>query len=270
MFRILINHGRLNLAANIRYLRHRGKNLPLHTRKANKETLCEWLSNADDLVEQYDKVIQHLLSVVDRSKSELIVAQQKVVNLQEALLETKNEELQSLKSNVTSTVQSTVKQEIRSFSEVLKSVPEKSALCEERLKTVVRSAISEDDRSRNLIIYGLKEEIDEQLSKKVSSLFEKLGGIKPRVDACRIGKKKDGKTIRPVKALFSNSSTANVILTRAKNLKQSDQYSTVYISPDRSPEERVTHKQLVQQLKKKRDSERESHHFIRDGKICSV
>ena len=37
------------------------------------------------------------------------------------------------------------------------------------------------------------------------------------------------KTIRPVKALFSNSSTANVILTRAKNLKQSDQYSTVYI-----------------------------------------
>ena len=65
---------------------------------------------------------------------------------------------------------------------------------------------------------------------------------------------KDGKTMRPVKSLFSNSSTANVILTRAKNLKQSDQYSTVYISPDRSPEERVTHKQLVLHLKKKRDS----------------
>ena len=95
-----------------------------------------------------------------------------------------------MKSNVTSTVQSTVKQEIRSFSEVLKSVPEKSALCEERLKTVVRSAISDDDISKNLITYGLKEEIDEQLSEKVSSLFEKLGGIKPRVDACRIGKKK--------------------------------------------------------------------------------
>ena len=90
-----------------------------NTRKANKETLCEWLSNADDLVEQYDKVIQHLLSVVDRSKSELIVAQQKVVNLQEELLEKTSEELQSLKSNVTSTVQSTVQQEIRSFSEVL-------------------------------------------------------------------------------------------------------------------------------------------------------
>ena len=57
-----------------------------NTRKANKETLCEWLSNADDLVEQYETDIQHLLSIVDKSKSELIVAQQKVVNLQEDLL----------------------------------------------------------------------------------------------------------------------------------------------------------------------------------------
>ena len=88
------------------------------------------------------------------------------------------------------------KQEIRSFSEVLKSVPEKSALCVERLKTFVRSAISDDDKSRNLIIYGLKEENDEKLSEKVTFLFEKLGGIKPRVDACRIRKKSDGKLSR--------------------------------------------------------------------------
>lgn len=243
-----------------------------NTRKANKETLCEWLSDADDLVEKYDTVVKHLLSIVDKSKSELIVVQQKVVNLQEELLEKKNEELQNLKSDVTSTVQSTVKQEIRSFSEVLKSAPSKSALCEEKLKTVVRSAISDDDRSRNLIIHGLREESDEQLSEKVSCLFEKLGGIKPRLEVCRIGKKSTEKTMtmRPVKAVFSNTSTARVILARAKNLKKTDQYSAVYISPDRSPEERATHKQLILQLKKKRDSERDSYHFIRDGKICAV
>ena len=90
-------------------------------------------------------------------------------------------------------MQSTVKQEIRSFSEVLKSVPETSALCVERLKTFVRSAISEDDRSINLIIYGLKEENDEQFSKKVSSLLEQLGGIKPHFEACHIGKNLMGK-----------------------------------------------------------------------------
>jgi hypothetical protein len=60
-----------------------------NTRKANKETLCEWLSDADDLVEKYDTVVKHLLSIVDKSKSELIVVQQKVVNLQEELLEKK-------------------------------------------------------------------------------------------------------------------------------------------------------------------------------------
>ena len=175
-----------------------------------------------------------------------------------------------MKSDVTSTVQSTVKQEIRSFSEVLKSAPSKSALCEEKLKTVVRSAISDDDRGRNLIIHGLREESDEQLSEKVSCLFEKLGGIKPRLEVCRTGKKSTEKTMRPVKAVFSNTSTARVILARAKNLKKTDQYSAVYISPDRSPEERATHKQLILQLKKKRDSERDSYHFIRDGKICTV
>ena len=41
-----------------------------------------------------DTVVEHLLSIVDKSKSELIVVQQKVVNLQEELLEKKNEELQ--------------------------------------------------------------------------------------------------------------------------------------------------------------------------------
>jgi hypothetical protein len=42
-----------------------------------------------------------------------------VVNLQEEPPEKKNEEQHNLKSNVTSTLQTTVKQEIRSFSEVL-------------------------------------------------------------------------------------------------------------------------------------------------------
>jgi hypothetical protein len=71
------------------------------------------------------------------------------VNLQEELLEKKNAELQSLKSNVEVLF---VKHEIRSFSEVLKSVPKNSSLSEERVKTAVRDAINEDGRSRNIII----------------------------------------------------------------------------------------------------------------------
>ena len=242
-----------------------------NTRKTSKEILGKWLSEADDLVQHYETVFKHLLSIVDKTKSELIVAQKKVVVLQEELLEKKDVELQSFQSNVESTVQSTVKDEIRSFSEVLKSVPEHSAfISEEKVKTAVRDVISEDDRSRNLIIHGLKEEDNEKLSDKVSAVFEEIGGIKPRVEVCRIGKTSRGETSRPVKAVFQNRSTARVLLTKAKYLKQSEQYKTVYISPDRSPEERETHKQLVLQLKNKRDNDREYHHFIRDGKVCSV
>ena len=134
----------------------------------------------------------------------------------------------------------------------------------------MRDVISEDDRRRNLIFHGLKEEDDEKLSDKVSGILEELGGIKPHVEVCRIGKLYGGEACRPVKAVFSNRSTAQVFLTKAKYLRQSERYKTVYISPDRSPEEREAHKQLVLQLKNKRDTDRESHHFIRDGKICSI
>ena len=108
------------------------------------------------------------------------------MNLQEELLETK--EWGVAKLEIERHINCAKLQEIRSVSEVIKSVPEKSALCVERSKTVVWSAISEDDGSRNLVINGLKEN-DEPLSEKVSSLFEKLGGIKPCVEVCRIGKK---------------------------------------------------------------------------------
>jgi hypothetical protein len=70
--------------------------------------------------------------------------------------------------------------------------------------------------------------------------------------------------------VFSNRSTVKVLLTKAKNLKQSDRYKTVFISPDRSLQERETHKKLILQLKSKRDNDRETHHFIRDGVVCSV
>jgi len=170
-----------------------------------------------------------MLGVVDKSKTEVIAAQQKVVKLQEELLVRKDEELKTLQSNVTSTVQSTVQHEIRTYSAAVKSSPPQSNFCEENLKTVVRDVIEKEDRSKNLIIHGLKEETGELLSRKVSCLFEELGE-KPKVEVCRIGREITEEAERPVKVVFSNSTSARVILLRSKNLKQSDQYKTVYVT----------------------------------------
>ena len=237
--------------------------------KVKKEMLGKWLERVVKLLERNEAIMMHLLGIVDKSKTDLIAAQQKVVKLQEELLVRKNEVLKTLQTTVTSTVQNTVQHEIRSYSEAVMSAPAKTTLCEDNLKTVVRNAIEDEDRSRNLIIHGMKEESGEQLSEKVSCLLEKLGE-KPRVEVCRIGKGSTGTSIRPVKVVFSNSTSPKIILSKSKNLKVCDKYKEVYICPDRTAEERVIHKQLVQVLKKKRDEEPSRHHFIRNNQVCSV
>jgi hypothetical protein len=44
-----------------------------NTRKITKEVKGEWLSDADDLMDKYETLFAHLLSIVDKTKSELIV-----------------------------------------------------------------------------------------------------------------------------------------------------------------------------------------------------
>ena len=239
-----------------------------NTNKAKKDVLSQWLETGVDLLNNHEIVVRHLLGIVDQSKTELIAAQQKVVKLQEDLLEKKNEQLVSLQSDIKTTVQDTVETEIRSYSSVVTSAPPSSPLCENNLKTAVRTAIEEEDRSKNLVIYGLKEDTGEHLSEKVSSIFEALGE-KPRVEVCRIGRETTEQVTRPVKVVFSNSTCSRQILSKSKNLRQVVPFKSVYVCPDRSLEERQIHRQLVLDLKKKKEEEPGHRHFIRNGKLCS-
>jgi hypothetical protein len=56
---------------------------------------------------------------------------------------------------------------------------------QESLKRVIKSAIEDEDRSKNLIIFGLIEEDGEKLDSKVTDLFSDLNE-KPRVSTGRI------------------------------------------------------------------------------------
>ncbi len=118
------------------------------------------------------------------------------------------------------------------------------------------------------MIFGLSEERDEQLCDRVSRVFEEIGE-KPRIEACRLGKApKQGKA-RPVKVNFSSSLIVNQILVKARNLKQSQTHSSIFICPDRSPAQRANHRQLVLELKEKNKENSTTRYFIRGGKICS-
>ena len=67
----------------------------------------------------------------------------------------------------------------------------------ETLKKVVQAVVEEEDRSKNRMLFGLKEELNETLSNKVGEVFVSVSE-KPSFLALRVGKKSASKA-RPVK-----------------------------------------------------------------------
>ena len=129
------------------------------------------------------------------------------------MLECKDKQLKSLQSTVVTTVQATVQKEFKSYSDVVASNTSTSGpVCtQESRKKAVKTAIKKEDRSKNLMVFGLGEEDEENIETKIGELFNELGE-KPRVVSVnRIGDKNHD-TIRPVKVSFSSSTSANQIV----------------------------------------------------------
>ena len=121
----------------------------------------------------------------------------------------------------------------------------------------VKSAIQEDDRSINLIIFGLVENDKEQIDSKVANLLRELGE-KPRLSACTIGAMPSETVLnfcRPVKCTLTSSSVVRQILTKL-NKRES------FICPDRSPEEREARCALIVELKTAATNQPYYKHFI--------
>ena len=138
-----------------------------------------------------------------------------------------------------------------------------------KIKEAVKSAVEEDDRSRNILIFGKKEEDNETVLHTVTTVFEDLKE-KPRVIECRrLGTISQGKC-RPIKVKLSSSEAVLHILQNAKTLKTSSSNRNTYLAHDRTKEERAQHKNLVAMVKAKMDSEPGMYHFIRGGAVVSV
>jgi hypothetical protein len=58
------------------------------------------------------------------------------------------------------------------------------------------------------------------------------------------------------------------VLRRSHLLRKDSRYNSVYVAPDRSPEERKEHKNLVEALKVGIAKEPEFYHFIKNNQIC--
>ena len=80
----------------------------------------------------------------------------------------------------------------------------------------------------------------------------------------------DARNERPIKLSYTNSSVSAEVLRKGRELKGTDKFSSVFIRPDRSPEQRVAQRQLVIDFKSKLRDEPHMRHYIRGDQIISV
>ena len=229
-----------------------------------KAHLIEWLTATTYLLEHcglplLDSAVEQK-SELDDLKNEKIADQKKIIQLQEQLIEKKDKEL--------NTVKKTVESELKSYSSVVERTCS-AALAPQKIASAVSKVKREEDRSNNVVVFGLPEEEHEDLESKVKALLENLEEKPKVVDCCWVGSTKSTR-IRPIKFSVNSSNIVYQLLSKAKKLKDVDGYSTVYIAPDRSVEERLARQKLVAELKEKRSSDTSKHYVIRKGAIMPV
>ena len=227
----------------------------------SKEKLAQCLLKGYQTVHSHIDKFESSRVCVEQLKSELIAAQRSVVKLQQQLLDIQEKQLNTMPS-----VEEAVDKGIELYSQVVSQSIEKSKdLSKEKLKKAVQEVVTEDDRSKNVVIFGLTEETSEDLDTKVTALFGEIDE-KPSFEATRVGKSSEDRS-RPVKVSLRNSDIAHRLLGKAKQLKTTTAYRKVYIAPDRSPEERIKHRKLVAEMRQKARDNPALYYFIYAGSI---
>ena len=181
-------------------------------------------------------------------------------DLQSKLLQKEDEQEKGVESDL----KKTIKAELKTYATAVNK--SSGGLSIRSIKTAVsegvKSAAESVDRSKK---FGLGEEPREDLEQRVGSLLISIGQ-KPQLQKVeRFGKGTD----RPVRVQFSTTQTVYDVIKQAKELKRSSRYSKVYISFDRSPEQRTEHRRLVEELKRRIALDPSQHYVIRGGKVLS-
>ena len=215
---------------------------------------------------------------IDRLKTERIQVQQTVIDLQQ-------KQMQQVQETVKSSVQTSVKTEMNLWSDVVQRNTKSAAPSVKSVQKAVRTAVEENVRSNNFIIYGAEEEEPDEhgieRDNVTSQLFNEIDAFPTTrvLTVTRIGPVKPlGETettrprCRPIKVTLASPEAMKFVMSKAKKLKQNPykEYQNIYLSPDRSREERAAHKSLVAQLKQKITDDPKKYHIIRDGKIKTV
>ena len=228
--------------------------------KLNKKQLVDLVLEMTRALCVSNETLSGATCIVGELQTSQIKLQQEIIDQKDALIKLKDDQIQS--------VQTTVKTELRSYCEAAKKGVAESGITAAQVKMAVKTAVKEEDRSRNIMLFGVAEENEETVEEQAAVIFEQVEE-KPRIVDChRIGEAKDG-VHRPIKVTLASSDSVQRVLRNAGRLKRSESFKAVFIAADRTVEERAARKELVAQLKQKREREPGLYHFIRNGTILS-
>eukprot|EP00116_Pleurobrachia_bachei_P006573 sb/3466835/ len=243
--------------------------------KISQKDLVEWVEMAGRLlIERVYPVMRSQYSVAKKCselekkfmerQEELIAAQRALVGAQAQLVKLQ-EQLLEKREEVITDVKTAAKEEMRSFSTVLKKECETS-LAPQRIQRAVAAA--SEDRSCNIVIYGLTDSPGdkEELLPELWTTLEEQPLVK---SSQRLGRFTAGQT-RPLKISLRSREMQLCILGKKTRLRQSDLFSRVYISPDLTAEERVARGILVRKLKEEKERSPGKSFRIKGGEVVEV
>ena len=216
-------------------------------RKADKEDLSNVILSLVDVTENSVNFLKSAAVSMEQLCSERVINQGKIIKLQNELIQ-KQETLSSVGTESSS-----------SSEQVMKN----------NIKSAIKSVVQENERQQEIMLFGVSEDTSD-LGETVEDIVQCVSApAKPQVrDCCRIGVRVPGK-VRPVKVTFSSKDDAKFTVQGGKNLKTSEKYGKVFIAPNRTPEERLKRRKLVQLLREKKTKEPGKHHFIYRDTVCS-
>ena len=231
--------------------------------KMHKGPLVDCVEKLFGLLKSNMELCRSAAGKIDRLQADCIQSKSDLIALQQSKLDT---------------VQTSVRKEMQSWSDIVQKNCEKSSVSSaKKVKQVVKSFVDENDRSRSLIVYGAKEDKSEHTPEVIEDLLLAINEENKHqvLGSHRLGiVKPDSESVRPIKVTLGSADSVKQLLSKAKTLKSLfgsyAVFSKCYLAPDRSREERVEHRKLVEQMKLLITNEPSKHHFIRNGKIISV
>ena len=161
-------------------------------KRAMRDTLALLFAESYHLVRFQHEKMKQLKAELSSTKNQLIENQKWVISLQEKVIDCKEQQLEAVQTAVKTTVEDSVKEQFKSYSDavqenVMVCQPDGPSFTPEVLKKVVQSVVRQEDRSRNLMVFGIPEKEKENLTELVQNVFQEIG-IKPTIETVsRVG-----------------------------------------------------------------------------------